>query len=378
MTLDELRKRAMGFFQKGSFINAISFQEKICRDPKRTYNDLKTLALFVITPGDFKKGLSVLQRLEAAYPDHKDAEIPETVALCLMRCKQYEEAANAFETAARLDPQKANTRDGLAEVYNLLGQNNLSIRHGTESLRLKNAASTHPVLRDLANVPVPPFQKTDRRKNILSYSLWGTSELYLKGALFNVQFAKKIYPEWTCRFYLDDTVPQQIQQQLLANGAELVHMARTPHPFEGLFWRFKVCNDDTVDRYLIRDADSVPCGRERMAVNDWIISQKHFHAMRDFATHTDLILAGMWGGVKGALPDLAPLIANFIKRTSPNKTNDQQFLRQIIWPTFKTSCLIHDSQHRLDNTVDFPAGSDLPAGKHVAQRFDAFLRPAGK
>lgn len=176
MTLDELRKRAMGFFQKGSFINAISFQEKICRDPKRTYNDLKTLALFVITPGDFKKGLSVLQRLEAAYPDHKDAEIPETVALCLMRCKQYEEAANAFETAARLDPQKANTRDGLAEVYNLLGQNNLSIRHGTESLRLKDAASTHPVLRDLANVPVPPFQKRTGAK---------TSCLTVYGALLN-------------------------------------------------------------------------------------------------------------------------------------------------------------------------------------------------
>ncbi len=375
MELQKLRQMAFSYFQKGNFITAISMQEKICREKDPTYNDLKTLALFVITAADYKKGLQVFSRLNRKFPDHNDPEIPETIALCHMRNGDYEKAVAPFVKAAELNPKKANTHDGLSELYNILGKTELSVTHGEKSLRLKDLENTGDPLLDLSNVPIVPFNPDQSSRNIIAYSLWGKAEIYTKGALFNVQFARKIYPEWTCRFYVDASVPKDIIDQLISNKAQVIMMEKPSHPYTGLFWRFMVCNDENVDRYLIRDADSLPSNRERAAVDDWIKSDRHFHAMRDYATHTELILAGMWGGMRGALPPLNDMFKKYILESKPNKTIDQQFLRQKIWPTLKTSCLIHDSRHRLENTIDFPVGTDLPEDKHVGQRFDAFLRP---
>ena len=73
----------------------------------------------------------------------------------------------------------------------------------------------------------------------------------------------------------------------------------------GMFWRFLVANDHTVDRYIIRDADSRVSQRERDAVNDWINSGLKFHTMKDHPKHHGWpILGGTWGGVKDAIPPL--------------------------------------------------------------------------
>lgn len=378
MDLAQQRSLAFDFFNKGNFITAISLQEKICRHENCSYNDLKVLALFVVTKEDYQKGLAIFDRINREYPDHNDPEIPETQGLCYMRLKRYQEAVAPFEEACTLNPKKANTHDGLSELYHILGQDDKSIMHGEKSLSLKDLGNSGPALKDLKDVAIPPFNPHTPKRNIIAFSLWGKKEIYVKGALFNVQFAKQIYPEWTCRFYLDASVPTEIIDQLKARGAEIIMMEQPRQPYAGLFWRFLVCNDETVDRYLIRDADSLPNARERAAVDAWIASNRHFHAMRDYATHTELILAGMWGGVRGALPALDQEIERFIHQTKPNRTIDQQFLRQKIWPTFKTSCLIHDSRHRLENTVNFPQGFELDGDKHVAQRFDAQLRPSAR
>ncbi|NVK19925.1 MAG: hypothetical protein HWE30_14595 [Methylocystaceae bacterium] len=375
MDLRQLRTLAFDFFKKGNFITAVSLQEKICRHKSCTYNDLKVLALFVVTSENYQKGLAVFDRINQQFPNHNDPEIPETQGLCHMRLKQYQDAVAPFEKACTLAPKKANTHDGLSELYYLLGKDDKSIEHGKKSLILKDLENDTPPLLKLKDIPIPPFNPKNKKRNVIAFSLWGQMDIYTKGALFNVQVCKLIYPEWTCRFYVDTSVPTEIIDQLKNLGAEIIMMDKPSQPYAGLFWRFQVCNDEHVDRYLIRDADSLPNKRERAAVDDWLASHRHFHAMRDYATHTELILAGMWGGVRGALPPLVDMIKSFINQTKPNRTIDQQFLRSKVWPTFKTSCLIHDSRHRLENTVDFPAGTELDGNKHVAQRFDAQLNP---
>ena len=53
-------------------------------------------------------------------------------------------------------------------------------------------------------------------KNVISYCLWGDNQFYVDGAIFNVQLAKKFYPEWVCRFYVEEsTVPKESVQRLL-------------------------------------------------------------------------------------------------------------------------------------------------------------------
>ncbi len=65
-----------------------------------------------------------------------------------------------------------------------------------------------------------------------------------------------------------------------------------------MFWRFLIADDLTVDRFLIRDADSrylftIAASihfdrfsmRELHAVNEWIASGKQLHVMRDHPYH---------------------------------------------------------------------------------------------
>jgi len=55
--------------------------------------------------------------------------------------------------------------------------------------------------------------KAQRNKKILSFSVYGTKEIYYAGAETNIDRAEKVYPSWTCRFYCTEEVPiERIRQ----------------------------------------------------------------------------------------------------------------------------------------------------------------------
>ena len=53
--------------------------------------------------------------------------------------------------------------------------------------------------------------------------------------------------------------------------------------------------DNTVDIFLSRDLDSSLSTREKSAVDEWLNSDKLFHAIRDHPSHNGVLLAGLWG-----------------------------------------------------------------------------------
>jgi hypothetical protein len=165
---------------------------------------------------------------------------------------------------------------------------------------------------------------------------------------------------------VDATVPEAVRTRLAACGAQAQMMTRK-NPFDGLFWRFLPINDGHTRHFLMRDADSVINVREKAAVDEWLASGKAFHVMRDWWTHTEVMLAGLWGGVGGVLPPLPALLKDFQSPALANWHVDQWFLRQMVWPTARQSCLIHDSNYRALGAKDFPPGSSLPPGHHVGQ-----------
>jgi hypothetical protein len=59
-----------------------------------------------------------------------------------------------------------------------------------------------------------------------------------------------------------------------------------------MFWRFLVADDPTVDRYIIRDADSRLNMREKLAIDEWIASGKKIHILRDHPNHGDFPISG--------------------------------------------------------------------------------------
>ncbi len=133
-----------------------------------------------------------------------------------------------------------------------------------------------------------------------------------------------------------------------------------------LCWRFLVANDPGVGRFLVRDADSVLNLRERLAVDEWLASGRWFHIMRDWWSHTDLVLAGMWGGVAGALPPLAPLMADYQPGTMETPNIDQWFLRDSLWRYLRQSVLVHDRCFTPPGVVSWPQVAP-PGNEHVGQ-----------
>ena len=67
--------------------------------------------------------------------------------------------------------------------------------------------------------------------------------------------------------------------------------------------------------------------------------------MRDHPMHSELMLAGMWGGVAGLLPPLAPQVAAFAAASKDGRLKDQRFLACHVWSLIAERCLVHDSAH---------------------------------
>ncbi len=326
--------------------------------------DQVRLAAFLFAHGDLPSAASVFGNAIKFRPD--DAEALTNYGVVLSRLRRLEEAHELLTRALKIAPEVPNTHDALASVSYRMKRFDDARHHGETALKLKDDAVTstgtaHPVPDQLAQ-----FSPQDPSLNIIAFSLWGDGEKYLGGALENARLAPDIYPDWRCRFYCDDTVPEAVRSQLKTLGAEIAMMNRV-NPFDGLFWRFLPANDGRTRHFLVRDADSVINRREQAAVSEWLQSGKAFHVMRDWWTHTEVMLAGMWGGTGGVLPPLQTLLKDFKPSALANWHLDQWFLRSQVWPTVRQSCLIHDSRFKALGSRDFPAGSDLPDGHHVGQ-----------
>ena len=179
-------------------------------------------------------------------------------------------------------------------------------------------------------------------KNIVSFTLFGSAEIYLKGAIENARLAPVYYPGWECKFYVEQAVPDEIKNQLLAHGATVVNREKNG-AYIGLFWRFEPWKDPDVNVWISRDVDSRLCERESFAVKEWLETDKSFHVMRDGHNH-DLypIMAGMFG----VRNDIAKVKYPNINFECPGhlvnlKDADQLALRNI-WDIVKEDSVCHD------------------------------------
>ena len=201
-------------------------------------------------------------------------------------------------------------------------------------------------------------------KKVISYSLYNNNPAFQVGAVINVVEARRVYPDWRCRFYTtDDDI---ICKQLEYLGAEIVRMDdwREGH----MFWRFLAVDDS--DICIIRDADSVVSEREAGAVEEWLggawsmagrepqwkegvlKGQKlKWHMMHDHNKHLgQAMMGGMWGcrnDVPG--PSLSKPIRELMDDWVASKRGngfvgrqqDQNFLREVVYPVAKESLYTH-------------------------------------
>jgi len=199
--------------------------------------------------------------------------------------------------------------------------------------------------------------------------LYGSDDRYVVGALRNAELAPSVFPGWRLRFYYDSTVPADVITKLKAMGCEMILMPGTEGGIAGMFWRFLVADDQLVDRYIVRDADSRLHSRDYMAVLDWIKSGKKFHFLRDHPHHGGFpINGGMWGGVKDPTLKLGEGMKNFPKA---NFLEDMHFLDKFLYPRVKDNdSIAHDSYSCKSWPNSYPVPTPRCWSYHIGQVFD--------
>jgi hypothetical protein len=223
-------------------------------------------------------------------------------------------------------------------VDNVGGDERYEIDHeGASRLRQEVDTSREVLKRWLIEHDLSQYDQAGKR--IISFSLWGNDPKYSVGAIKNAQLLTTVYPGWTARFYVADSVTDETIQALTQMGAEVEHRSDTGD-WSGLFWRFTPASEKDVEVMLSRDTDSRLSLRERLAVDDWLASGQGCHIMRDHPYHGTEILGGMFGLKRGAYPHIR--CGAEPGTSSAQWQSDQDYLRQEVYPHVQSDCMVHD------------------------------------
>lgn len=313
--------------------------------------------------GKLTAALELAQQAHGIIPDNP-APLSD-MATCCIGLERYAEAAEYAEKALQRQPTHLNSLDAAAHSYGMLGNLGKAAQYGRSALELRDAKYTaQPKQKPIdpaTFAPLPPLPSAaTKSKNIIAMSLYGALPKYCEMAIANAEYAPTVCPHWTLRVYVDGSVPQHVVQRLLALQAQVVRVTSEHEQIIGTFWRFLALDDSYLHRVAFRDADSLVTEAEAAAVQEWVHSGKHFHAMRDSCTHTELLLAGMWGAVTGALTaqhSIQAQITAYLAEYDAGKGfhfADQFFLRECLWATVRQSLIQHDSLFGFLNAQPFP------------------------
>lgn len=159
----------------------------------------------------------------------------------LSNMKRFDETIAQAQAYIAEHGEDLTILDTLKVAHFYTGKTADAIRYGQRALDLRDAeACRKPLPFTLKEPAGPPVGR-----KVISFSLWGPTLFYTYGAMINLVLCRKFYPDWTCRFYVDATVPPACIGFLRENAAEIRNMA-DEYPGVGLFQRFLVMDDPTV------------------------------------------------------------------------------------------------------------------------------------
>lgn len=278
-------------------------------------------------------------------------------AACAIYLEQWEKAVHFGKQVLALDNNHINAFDALSHAHDYLKNTASAKQFGERALRLRDAPFAKQANTQSApSIPIDAQQLANGKK-IISFSLYGDSSAYNEPAVINTELQARIYPDWQCRFYVDNTVPETTIQRLKENQTEVILVTKSQQQLPGTMWRFLALDDPTVGRVIFRDADAVISEREAVAVKEWEASKAPFHLIRDAGSHTELILAGLWGAVAGSIQNISTQMHDYITQQGDalsGRFADQFFLRERVWTSVRSHSITHS------NLFDFMETRPLP------------------
>ena len=229
----------------------------------------------------------------------------------------------------------------------------------TEECRRNSSLVTNTSLSYLLDLPTPC--STGKEHCVVSFSLWcsGVRHSFAQANtqcqrytshLNNLHGWKSVFPGWELRIHTDGSVPTQ----LLAPFQEFVNIIHVNASLKGAgtwgtMWRLLPIWDDSVDRFLTRDMDSVPLVRDWATAYEWI---RHGHGSYRWGDHSNHyshpILAGALGLTRNAFTNKQrkTLLENFHKMTRiMSQYGDQEWYQRELFPIFRDNMVSFDISH---------------------------------
>lgn len=301
---------------------------------------------------------AVLTRL---FPDHTEGW--NMYGACLRESGRFDESVAAYEVYLSRNPKAVEATNAYVMALAKAGQTDKARAAGQRLLEMKHENAMAFFAKEVDHPQLAPATKVFNphrpKRNVICFSLWGQQPAYVTGAIVNARIGPLIYPGWTCRFYCDPDVPADALEQLRLAEAQVVMMPGPELARLKNMWRFFASDDPEVDFFLCRDTDSRLNVKEAIAVQAWLRSGKPFHVIRDNLFHMELMLAGMWGGMAGVLPNQRKMISEKTK-SGFYHFGDQAYLARHVWP------LIHDRVEQHDKFYAFNGGAPLACSYELA------------
>jgi hypothetical protein len=297
---------------------------------------------------DWAPAFVLVEQLVRNQPDN--ARLQKSLIATLSNMQRFEEANGKASDYIERHGEDLTVLDALKVGHFYTGKIDVAIRYGQRGLDLRDQeACQNP----------PPFSLTEPNgppsgHNVISFSLWGPAPFYSYGAMINLVLSRTLYPGWTCRYYVDATVPPACVAFLRDNGAD-VRNIEDEYPGVGLFQRFLVMNDRSVGRFLVRDCDARLSADEADLVRQWIDSDHPFHVVRDHVLHNELMIGCTWAGRTDCGIDIVELMRRYFTFGPTAKYgHDQRMLGLMLWPLIRNHCLVHDKYYRLPGVHTVP------------------------
>jgi predicted 2-oxoglutarate/Fe(II)-dependent dioxygenase YbiX len=167
---------------------------------------------------------------------------------------------------------------------------------------------------------------------IISFSLWGDSEIYNYGMVENALIAKEKLPEFKIYLYYNNTILTKTFNILKKlDNVVLILVNNTEKSAINIFWRLTPCfySNSIIN---IRDCDSLINERDIFVINSFINSEFDICSVKDNIAHLKYALVGGgWGCKNGILKKYSDYFNNYCINKLNIRGIDQDLLIQIYY-----------------------------------------------
>ena len=185
-------------------------------------------------------------------------------------------------------------------------------------------------------------------KNVISFSLYGSADRYIEGAIKNLEELNRVYPSWEMWFYCSDAVLPKVNRIEEMGG--VIKQIGDVDRFSCmcmLYRCYPIFHED-VDVCIFRETDSIINLKEKSAVEEWMKGDNIAHSMHDHRSHDAKLMGGMWGIQSSKIDKDAykrifvDIIDSIISKGEPKpKGYDQDFLSKSVYPLVNNSIMTH-------------------------------------